>query len=214
MIKQLSLYCLTAIFFMLGVGGSVTPLQAHCQTEPGLPHTGNHPHCTNSSQIYPVYDVKIDGGINGTGDILPGTGVGWVYDGKAVGSLRPRNDPLDMSYFDEVTFDTGVAANQCFDQVVLFGGFLRKHRKNVAEGMFWFEGTTSDSSDGVVLYLLQIEGTFYDADGAGFFPGNEKFMLMDRWTLGIEGGGEVSNRACEGADKFDSKFTVTFVEQP
>ena len=224
MIKQLTLFCTFAIF-ILAVGGAVTSAQAHCQEEgSGLPHTGDHPHCTKEPLIYDEYDVVIDI----IGSVLPGVGLKWVYDGKSVGSLRPRDDILDMIYFDgePSPFDTGVLASVCFNQngelgdpeipdpaaypEVRFGGFLQKHRKSTARGMFWFPGRTNDSADGVVLYLLIIEGTFTGDSGVGF-PKNGKIMHMTDWTLKKEGGGEASSRACEGSGEFPpSGFDVTF----
>ncbi len=73
---------------MLAVGGAVTPVWAHFQEEgSGLPHTGYHPHCTKEPLIYDEYAVVIDV----SGLVLPGVGLKWVYDGKSVGSLRPRH---------------------------------------------------------------------------------------------------------------------------
>jgi hypothetical protein len=97
---------------------------------------------------------------------------------------------------------------------VRFGGFLRKHRKSVAEGMFWFPGTTRDLLDNV-LYLLKIEGTFTDDDPVKGFPKNEKVMTMNKWTLKVEGqGAEVISRSCVGEDVFDTTFDVKFFEAP
>ena len=213
MIKQLTLFCIVPFLILTGTA-VFTPLQAHCQ-KPPLPHSGDHPHCTKDPLIYDVYDVAI----GGSGYDLVGTGIGWVYDGKAVGSLRPRDDLLDMSYFYDRIFDTPATANDCFVcdinpypgyPCVRFGGSLRKQKKDTATGMFWFEGTTTDPSDGNVLYLLKVEGSFdANSDPLGF-PKNEKIMRMDRWTLKIEGGGEVSSRACEGEGPFDPPIPVTF----
>jgi hypothetical protein len=55
MIKQLILIC-TFAFLMLAFGGTVAPLQAHCQPE-GFPHAPPHPHCPADRQ----YDVTIFG---------------------------------------------------------------------------------------------------------------------------------------------------------
>ena len=214
MLNKLILFCAFAIF-MLAVGGVVTPLQAHCEGR----HSGDHPHCP--PQVYDAYDVVIDP----DGAVLPGFGEEWLYDGKSVGSLRPRSDFLNMSYFETVTFGPGLSASFCFDQNnhldipnpadypwVRFGGFLQKHRKNTAVGWFWFPGTTSDLLDNV-LYLLKIEGTFTDDDPVNGFPKNEKVMTMNKWTLKVENqGSDVISRSCVGEGGFDTTFDVKFFE--
>jgi hypothetical protein len=223
MIKQLTLFCTFAIF-MLAVGGVVTPLQAHCEGR----HTGDHPHCP--PQVYDAYDVEIDpdGLDDPTKAVLPGVGLKWLYDGKMVGSLRPRSDFLDMGYFvvddPELTpFENDILASDCFFDPppddsfpvypwVKFGGILRKHRKSIAEGMFWFPGTTKAPAV-QVLYLLKIEGTFTGDDPVNGFPKNEKVMTMNKWTLKVEGqGAEVISRSCVGEGEFDTTFDVKFFE--
>ena len=200
MIKQLTLYCSFAIF-LLAVGGAVTQLQAHCQKKEGLPHSGDHPHCSEPL-LYPVYDVSIDGGFEYDEDgslptnpegTLPGIGIDWIFDGKMVASLRPRDDVLDMGFFYGKTFDSGASRDVCFDQsltegefpkeedpnesYVAFGGFLRKHGKSTAEGMFWFWGNTgSPDTDGDVLYLLKIERYFKGTESDFGFPKDDKIM--------------------------------------
>lgn len=219
MIKQLTLFCTFAIF-MLAVGGAVTPLQAHCQ-DPPRPHSGDHPHCSEPL-AFPVYDVVIDEGYVDAdgGVILPGTGIGWVYDGKAVSSLNPRSDQLNISYFENKTshdarkcFGTGIASTIPSWPEVTFGGMLRKQRKATAEGFFWFRGTTIDPNDGEVLYLLKIEGGF--AEGPNGFPKNDEIMMMNKWTLKLENqGAAVTSRACVGEGEFAPPIDVLFIPPP
>ena len=204
MLNRLILFCTFAIF-MLAVGGVGTPLQAHCKGQ----HSPPHEHC-NVEPPPPknsLYNVFIDGGINRdySGSNLPGEGWKWIWDGKQVGSTyaQTRKFPLGMTYIQtEVGED-------CFDPVVLMGGFFRKAKKSTANGMLWFSGTTRDGEDDV-LYLLKIDGYFGGGPDGGF-PGNDKIMYMRDWELKVERqGDEVAGRSCEWSGEFPDVVPVTF----
>ena len=214
MIKQLTLFC-TFAFFMLGAGGVVSPLQAHCvENDPEAVHSGDHPHCNVDSppaESYPVYDVFIDGGFNDpyvVGFLLPGEGLKWIWNGRQVGSTyeQGRTSQLDMTWIRSKVGDG------CFPSEVGFGGFFRKHKKSTANGMFWFPGTTSDGLDNV-LYLLKIDGYFFGGPSVNGFPGNDEFMYMTDWELKVEGqGADVASRSCESSGTFDYDVPVIFEE--
>ena len=84
---------------------------------------------------------------------------------------------------------------------VLMGGFFRKHKKNTANGMFWFWGTTNLASDGEVLYQLTIDGVFMT--GPNGFPGNTEVMNISDWTLSVANQGKnVTSRSCVDSGHF------------
>jgi hypothetical protein len=227
MLNKLILFCTFAIF-MLAVGGVVTPLQAHCKGK----HSAPHEHCIDlpPAESYPLYDVLIDGGwdpdIPGpviSGSILPGEGWDWIWNGRQVGSTyaQGRTFPLEMTnispFVGNLLYDDSeppvIIGYECFDNLVTFGGFFRKHKKNTANGLLWFPGTTSDGLDDV-LYLLKIDGHFDDDTSGDGFPGNDKIMHMTDWELKVENAGaDVASRSCEGSGTFGGNVvTVTFEE--
>jgi hypothetical protein len=124
-------------------------------------------------------------------------------------SQRGRNELINLDFF-RVLFD--LKGLLCFggtdptistnppNQMTKFGGFLRKHKKDAANGMFWFRGYTSDTADGDVLYLLEVTGEFGDppVDDPPDWPENGSLMIMPNWTLKVENEGkDVASRSCE-----------------
>jgi hypothetical protein len=158
---------------------------------------------------FPDYNVEIEGAVSG-GSIEP-----WGYNGKQVYSQRGRNELMNLDYF-RVEF--GPKGLRCFggtdptistnltNQMTNFGGFLRKHKKDAANGMFWFVGSTGDVPPlerKQVLYLLEVTGEF--VGGPAGWPENENLMSMPNWTLKVENEGkDVARRSCEGSGTWDS----------
>jgi hypothetical protein len=148
-----------------------------------------------------VYDVVIAGAVSSgeSSDF-------WGYNGKQVYSQYGRHEEMNLNYF-RAFFDPKGKGLSCFggtdstistsppNLMTNFGGFLRKHKKDAANGMFWFRGHTSDTADGTVLYLLEVTGEFDNPPG---WPENGSLMIMPNWTLKVENEGkDVASRSCE-----------------
>ena len=110
---------------------------------------------------FPDYDVLIEGAVSGE------SGVSWGYNGRQVYSQRGRQEKMNLDYFRTFFGPKGL---DCFggtdptnselppNSMTNFGGFLRKHKKGAANGMFWFVGSTGDAPIEPVLYLLVVTG--------------------------------------------------------
>jgi hypothetical protein len=226
MLNKLVRLCAFAVF-MLAVGGVVTPVWAHDDCGPDGKHSLGHPHCNVDpppAETDPLYDVVIDDG----GSRLLGAGERFIWNGRQVGSTyeQGRSFPLDMTWIHNNFFNN----TQCFACVesgcsptytVYFGGFFRKHKKSIANGMLWFWGTTQDGTE-TVLYLLRLDGYFADDSDVVFgFPGNDKIMYMTDWTLTVSNeGADVAGGSCEGSgtfevndDPYDVKVTFSVSEE-
>jgi hypothetical protein len=205
MLNKFVLFCAFAIF-MLVAGGVIAPVWAHDDCGDGGKHSAGHPHCDVDpppAESYPLYDVII----GDVGSPLLGVGTDFIWNGRQVGSTyeQGREFPLEMTY---IQFTVGPG---CFPSLVKFGGFFRKHKGSTANGMLWFWGTTIDPAE-TVLYLLRIDGYFAGGPEDGF-PGNDKIMYMEDWTLTVSNeGADVASRSCEGSGTFgDHDVPVIFI---
>ena len=153
---------------------------------------------------FPDYDVLIAGAVSGE------SVASWGYNGKQVYSQRGRNEEMNLNYF-RAFFDSG-KGERCFgdiDAMTNFGGFLRKHKKGAANGMFWFVGSTGDTPIEPVLYLLVVTGEFVFGPAGWPENGNVEdgnLMVMPNWTLKVENEGtDVASRSCEGSGEWTAE---------
>jgi len=164
--------------------------------------------------VYFTYDVELIGDVYGESDTP------WGDDGKLVYSLRNQPGLMNLNHFRKF-FNIergGITGENCFGDLVAavppalipapttpLRGFLREHKKGVANGMFWFSGFTVDAVGSPdrksVLYLLQVTGEFVKGSAAGWPENgnlNSNFMVMTNWELKVENEGKsVANRSCE-----------------
>jgi hypothetical protein len=155
---------------------------------------------------FPDYNVIIDGAVSAK------SVNSWGYNGKQVYSQRNSPEVMNLDFFREFFGPKGLSCFGGTDPTVPenepnlktnFNGFLRKHKKDAANGMFWFRGHTSDPADGKVLYLLEVTGKF---DDPATWPKNDNLMSMPNWTLKVENEGkDVAWRSCEDSGTWDAE---------
>ena len=184
MIKQLTLFCTFAIF-MLAFGGTVTPLQAHCQPD-GLPHAPPHPHCPADQ----LYSVKIFG-INENGRdslIFYGEGKDWQSNTKQVGfnhsSPSGPNGYLNLNAFRA---HFGSEGDACFrnSKTPISSVILQKAKRGTAKALIWFWGHTHEvGNNTLVLYHFEFNGEFvYPKDWPPEDPDIPNTLLLYDWEL-------------------------------
>jgi hypothetical protein len=169
--------------------------------------------------VYFTYDVELIGDVYGESD------TSWGDDGNQVYSLRNQPGLMNLNHF-RTFFNNlrgGKTGENCFGDLVVavppalipapttpLRGFLREHKKGVANGMFWFRGFTGEPLEAdrkAVLYLLVVTGEFLG--GSAGWPENEKIMDMTNWELKVENEGKsVANRSCEGSAGLALMVTV------
>jgi hypothetical protein len=118
-------------------------------------------------------------------------------------SQRGREEPINLDYFRGLFGPEGLSCFGSIGSPTYFGGFLRKHKKDAANGMFWFVGSTGVAPLKEVLYLLEVTGEFVNP---ATWPENDNLMSMPNWTLKVENEGkDVARRSCEGSGTWDAE---------